>query len=134
MSNKLFMKLLSILLVLTMMFQLIPATVYASTATDSVALTEDVSKETETAVSTADETDPDAPVTILGEVEHLRGEDEKHFRMSDGSFLAVSYGMPCIIWTQMESGRISTTAWYFLRMPVPMALIIAGLLPVFLQI
>ena len=36
----------------------------------------------------------EVPVTILGELEALRGEDEKHFRMSDGSFMAVSYGVP----------------------------------------
>ena len=30
----------------------------------------------------------------MGEVESLRTEDTKHFRMSDGSFSAVSYGIP----------------------------------------
>ena len=43
-------------------------------------------------VSESDTTD--VPVTVLGEVETLRTEGEKHFRMSDGSFMAVSYGMP----------------------------------------
>ena len=32
--------------------------------------------------------------TVLGEVETLRQEGIKHFRMSDGSFVAVDYGMP----------------------------------------
>lgn len=31
---------------------------------------------------------------IVGEEETLRGEGEKHFRLSDGSYIAVSYGMP----------------------------------------
>ena len=38
--------------------------------------------------------DEEVPITVLGEVETLRTEGEKHFRMSDGSFMAVSYGMP----------------------------------------
>ena len=29
-------------------------------------------------------------VSVLGEVEDLREEDTKHFRLSDGSFVAVS--------------------------------------------
>ena len=33
-------------------------------------------------------------LTVLGEVESLREEKIKHFRLSDGSFVAVSYGMP----------------------------------------
>ena len=36
----------------------------------------------------------EAPLTVLGEVETLRTQDEKHFRMSDGSFMAVSFGIP----------------------------------------
>ena len=43
------------------------------------------------------------PVTVLGEVESLRGENEKHFRMSDGSYMAVSYGMP--VHVQDEDGE-----------------------------
>ena len=31
---------------------------------------------------------------VLGEVDGLRAESQKHFRMADGSFLAVDYGMP----------------------------------------
>ncbi len=32
--------------------------------------------------------------TVVQEVEELRGEDSKHFQMSDGSYLAVAYGEP----------------------------------------
>ncbi|MBQ5522873.1 MAG: hypothetical protein IIT86_08680, partial [Oscillospiraceae bacterium] len=39
------------------------------------------------------ETDTDN-LLVVGEVEELRGESEKHFRMEDGSFVAVDYGMP----------------------------------------
>ena len=33
------------------------------------------------------------PLSILGEVDELREEKVKHFRMSDGTYTAVSYGM-----------------------------------------
>lgn len=36
----------------------------------------------------------EAPPAVEGEVEALRSETGKHFRLSDGSFLAVDYGMP----------------------------------------
>ncbi len=49
------------------------------------------------------ETDSSRPVTVLGEVESLRGENEKHFRMSDGSYMAVSYGMA--VHVQDEDGE-----------------------------
>ena len=32
--------------------------------------------------------------TVIGELEELRTESEKQFQMSDGSYMAVSYGMP----------------------------------------
>ena len=34
------------------------------------------------------------PVSVTGEVEELRSENEKHYRLSDGSYIAVDYGMP----------------------------------------
>ena len=36
----------------------------------------------------------EAPVQLVGEMTESRTETEKHFRLSDGSFLAVQYGMP----------------------------------------
>lgn len=36
----------------------------------------------------------DVPVTLVGEVESLRTETEKHFRLSNGKNIAVAYGMP----------------------------------------
>ena len=35
-----------------------------------------------------------AMAEVVGEVESLRQENVKHFRLSDGSYLAVSYGLP----------------------------------------
>lgn len=48
------------------------------------------------------ETELKSPI-VLGEVEELRTEDEKQFQMSDGSYMAVSYGMP--IHYQHEDGK-----------------------------
>ena len=55
-----------------------------SAETENLQLTDESNDETRTV---------EAPVTVLGEVESLRTEDEKHFRMSDGTYMAVSYGM-----------------------------------------
>ena len=41
-----------------------------------------------------EEIDTNVQIQVVGEVEELRTESEKHFRMSDGSYMAVSYGMP----------------------------------------
>ena len=44
-----------------------------------------------------------AAPTVIGEVEELRTEEEKQFQMSDGSYMAVSYGMP--VHYQDENGQ-----------------------------
>ncbi|MBP3451644.1 MAG: hypothetical protein J6J73_02510 [Agathobacter sp.] len=67
-------------------------TVFAAEKENVVSENTNLSSDSE--LSENDSTDADVPVTILGEVETLRTEGEKHFRMSDGSFMAVSYGMP----------------------------------------
>ena len=53
--------------------------------------------------SNAETRTTEAPVTVLGEMESLRTEDEKHFRMSDGTYMAVSYGMA--VHVQDEDGQ-----------------------------
>ena len=50
-----------------------------------------VSAEADTAEVAAEEA---RAISVVGEVESLREESTKHFRLSDGSFIAVSYGMP----------------------------------------
>ena len=74
-----FTQFLSLVLVLAMLFQMLPAQCFAATY------------DTSTAVEVEDS---QHEVSVLGEVEDLREEDTKHFRLSDGSFVAVSYGMP----------------------------------------
>lgn len=75
-------RLLSLILVLALLIQMIPPQAFAlSSNEDSV-------------VASVTESEPQPVVTVLGEVEELREEDTKHFRLSDGSFVAVSYGLP----------------------------------------
>ena len=73
-----FTRLLSLILVLAMLIQMMPVQSFAASTGSSA-----VDVETGQPVT-----------TVLGEVEDLREEDTKHFRLSDGSFIAVSYGMP----------------------------------------
>ena len=100
MQCKLF-RLCSMLLVLTMLFNMLPATAFAA----------------DLSTTTADNAaEPSSEETrILGEDESRRTATQKHFRMSDGSFMAVSYGIP--VHYQDESGawqeidnRLSATA------------------------
>lgn len=72
-------KLLSLFLVLAMLVQMLPVTSFATENEDDTVFTE----------ATAENT----VVTVLGEVEELREENAKHFRLSDGSFVAVNYGL-----------------------------------------
>ena len=73
-----FTRLLSLILVLAMLIQMMPVQSFAASTGSSA-----VDVETGQLVT-----------TVLGEVEDLREEDTKHFRLSDGSYIAVSYGMP----------------------------------------
>ena len=69
---------LSFMLVLAMLIQMMPVQSFAAS----------------TGSSAVDVSSGQPATTVVGEVEDLREEDTKHFRMSDGSFIAVSYGMP----------------------------------------
>ena len=75
-------RLLSLILVLAMLIQMIPPQALA------------LSSDEDSVVASVTESEPQPVVTVLGEVEELREEDTKHFRLSDGSFVAVSYGLP----------------------------------------
>lgn len=83
MKTSFWTRLLAFVLVLAMMFQMLPIQALALDGVNSAANQED-------------EPDGEEPysLTVLGEVESLREEKIKHFRLSDGSFVAVSYGMP----------------------------------------
>ena len=91
MKPRWYQQLLSVLLVLALLVQLLPLQVLAKkTESPSSSLSE----ETVPGLKQAFIESEQLPTTVLGEVESLRTETEKHFRMSDGSYMAVSYGIP----------------------------------------
>ena len=100
-------KLLSIVLALCLMLSAVP--VMAAEESPTAAVPE-VSAEPEQSVSVEETTTPETTeeVTVLYEDESLRGEYEKHFLMSDGSYQAVVYGYPVHelvdgVWVEIES-------------------------------
>lgn len=78
MKNPRWSKLLSLFLVLAMLVQMMPVMSFADD--------DDLPSFSEAAPESA-------VVTVLGEVDELREENIKHFRLSDGTFVAVDYGM-----------------------------------------
>ena len=86
---------LALLLVPTLLAQLLPLSVFAAQSKRNQ-LPQTSLEDTElTNTSPAAETTEKTPEAyVLGEYAEYRGESEKHFRMSDGSFLAVDYGAP----------------------------------------
>ena len=81
--KKYFDRLIAFAVSLALLMQMLPL--------QAVAETISVEPITETTMQTEQEA---IPVTIVGEMEDLREENSKHFRLSDGSYIAVSYGMP----------------------------------------
>jgi len=87
-----FGRILSLILVVAMLVQLLPASVFAqeSNTTDPDEI--DVIGLAEASGETPEEALKNAK--ILFEEESLREENVKHFRMDDGSYIAVQYGTP----------------------------------------
>lgn len=83
MKTRWYKQLLSVILALVLLIQIIPSQVWAS-----------ITNEDGDSNVSSGMMFEDIPVTIVGEEESLRTETEKHFRLSDGSYIAVSYGMP----------------------------------------
>lgn len=79
-------KLLCILLVCIFMTQLVPASVLAEVVND----VQELRKTADTVIAT----EVEEPATIVGEVETERDESVKHYRLSDGSFVATQYAEP----------------------------------------
>lgn len=84
-------QILCILLALIFVTQLVPAPVLAEMVSDKTA--SDV-QELKLSADTVVATEEAETATILGEVEELREENVKHFRLSDGSFIATQYSEP----------------------------------------
>lgn len=86
-------KLLAFFLVLTLVFQMTPLSIFAEGAVPGGRLEQgSISKETSKIEKETAQKQQSAKV--IGEETNLRGETQKHFRMNDGSFIAVDYGMP----------------------------------------
>ena len=87
-TKRLFSKSLSIFLALLMAFYVMPLNVFSQTGSDVPDNTETTDnplvQETEETIT--------EEAYVLGEVESLRTDSTKHFRMSDGSYVAVEYG------------------------------------------
>ncbi|HIT33990.1 MAG TPA: DNRLRE domain-containing protein, partial [Candidatus Faecousia intestinigallinarum] len=93
MKRGIFWRSISFLLVIALALQMLPLPALAAAA-DPTLPAEDGSG-AYAANAVPDEVEAAAePASILGENEALRGEEEKHFRLSDGSSILVSYGMP----------------------------------------
>ena len=82
----------SLLLVLVFALELLPLSSFAVESND-LTKTEAVETAQPKEQSATDTVSTDEPY-VVSEVEELREEAVKHFRMSDGSFLAVQYGTP----------------------------------------
>ncbi|MBQ2445135.1 MAG: hypothetical protein II272_01710, partial [Oscillospiraceae bacterium] len=92
--KKLFCKLLSILLVATLLVQLVPASVFAVEEEPSAQSTSREEMTTDHLTEGEENTESGTIPSILFEEESLREESVKHFRMDDGSYIAVQYGTP----------------------------------------
>ncbi|MBR6860889.1 MAG: DNRLRE domain-containing protein, partial [Acidaminococcaceae bacterium] len=79
---KKFTRLLALFLVFALCVQMLPVNVLA----------EELSADDLDNIEEAEEGRPGT--TVLGELSDRRAENEKHFRMDDGSYIAVDYGMP----------------------------------------
>ena len=79
------LKLLSLFLALVLVCQILPLNVWAEEAAERAATAENTGVDVEPGQDHAE---------ILDEVPERRGESEKHFLRSDGSYLAVQYEVP----------------------------------------
>ncbi len=103
-------KWISVLLVLVLVVQLLPTSAFATDGDDEIIIIdgeeiqdEQVEDLADAEITLIDETEEFdsiddwgtardvAAAYVVGEVEELRGANEKHFRLSDGSFAALSY-------------------------------------------
>ena len=84
--KRLLSKLISLVLVMAMTIQILPQKVFADVGT--------VLSPEQTEGSVSESSYSPSPTFVEGEVVDLRSEDGKHFKLSDGSFLSVSYFEP----------------------------------------
>lgn len=111
MQHKYLYRFLALLLTLVLAFELLPTGVLA--ANTQTQHTSELQAEGDA----AQEVLPgEASNTVVGEVEEYRDERVKHFRMEDGSFLAVNYGIPVHYtldgetWTEIDNTLVLQNA------------------------
>ena len=89
-------KWLSLVLIAAMLVQIFPASVFATenetAENEAIEESNDIEALAEERPETAEETL--ASAQILFEEESLREESVKHFRLNDGTYIAVDYGTP----------------------------------------
>ena len=97
-------KVLALILVFAMLFELMPANGFATPGDEEgsqsvqqqeeLLVKEEGLETNEENENSSAESETETKSLIVGEVSELREEGIKHFRMDDGSFIAVDYGMP----------------------------------------
>lgn len=87
-------KAIALFLVLALVVQVLPISIFAVDANSNRSLNQEMNtSESKSQALKEDDSEAQNP-KVLVEVSELRGETQKHFRMDDGSFIAVDYGMP----------------------------------------
>ena len=99
MKRKTLFRLISFILVFAMLFELAPATVFATPGEGEelpTGMGEDYLSEPNTPEESGEEEEAasEAEPAVLGEITELREENVKHFRMDNGTYTAVMYDQP----------------------------------------
>ena len=100
-------KMISLVLMVCMLLSAVPVTALAAEDISATPVAQEQTQE-EPGVSQTEPAAEAEEVTVLWEDETLRGEYEKHFLMSDGSYQAVVYSYPVHelvdgVWVEIES-------------------------------
>ena len=112
--KKYFRRILSWLLTFALLLQLAPSMVFAADDNSASSAPAVVGDAPDTPTETTYDDDASPPdAQVVGEVTEYRNESEKHFRMDDGSFIAVDYGVPVHYDSMTKLGKILTTPWFY---------------------
>lgn len=95
MKTKVWLRFLSIILSVLLIIEILPMSVFAQELNDTES------------IATGTEIEEEA--TIIGEIESERTENTKHFRLSDGSFIAATYPEPVHYMVDGEWEEIDNT-------------------------
>ena len=95
MKTKVWLRILSIILSVLLIIEILPMSVFA--------------QELNNIESTDIGTEIEEEATIIGEIESERTENTKHFRLSDGSFIAATYPEPVHYMVDGEWEEIDNT-------------------------